>query len=287
MGEFLRHFFLTNLQDIASLRFMQHALLAGVMVGASCSVLSVFIVLKRMAFIGQGISHSAFGGLALALLLFQESAYPGAKVYLVTALFCLGMAMMIGYVGRRHRVSEDTAIGIFFVVSMALGVIFIALRRRYTSEVFSYLFGSILAVSPADVKIIAILSAFVVAVVVAFFKEFYFFTFDEEMAQVTGLPVERLRYGLLALLALTIVVAVKVVGVILISAFLIIPGAAALALTASFRAMMAVAVAIGVFSSLVGLMLSNTLDIPSGATIVLTQFVIFMVAQLARLRRAD
>jgi zinc transport system permease protein len=271
---------------IGAYGYMQRALAAGVIVGLVCAVLSVYVVLKRMAFIGQGISHAAFGGVALGLLLFQSATRPDRWISLITAAFCLAVAFAIGITTRRGPISADSAIGIFFAASMALGVLFVALRKRYTAEVFAYLFGSVLSVTQDDVVAIAILAGVVLLAVAAFYKELLFYSFDERMAGVSGLPVGALHYLLLALLALTIVVAVKVVGIVLMSAFLVIPGATARLVTGEFRRMMGLSVVIGVGSAVAGLALSNAWDVPPGATIVLIQFAVFAAGAGLRPRRA-
>ena len=274
------------LESLQTFEFMRNAFLAGLIVGVTCSILSVYVVLKRLAFIGQGISHSAFGGVALALFLFEDSAGADLKVNAVTLVFCLIVAVLIGWASRGKRVSEDSAIGIFFAVSMAAGVIFIALRQRYTGEVFSYLFGNILGVSSSDIVSISVLAALVLAVIIAFFKEIFFFCFDERLATISGLPTRFLHYLLLILLALTIVISIKVVGIILVSAFLVIPGATAKLLSSSFKTMLVISAAVGTASSLIGLYASYHLEVPSGATIVLVQFVILILAMIVRRARA-
>jgi zinc transport system permease protein len=270
---------------VVEYEFMRQALVAGVVVGLVSSVLSVYVVLKRMAFIGAGISHSAFGGVALGLLIFQSAERPDLWISLITAGFCLSVAFAIGATTQRGPISADSAIGIFFASTMALGVLFVGLRKQYTADVFGYLFGSILSVTRDDVIAILVLATLVLLAIGLLFKELLFYSFDESMAQASGLPVPALHHLLLALLALTIVVAVKVVGIVLISAFLVIPGATARLLSGRFRRMMALSVLIGVGSALAGLVISSYWDIPSGATIVLTQFAIFgAVASLRRKR---
>lgn len=268
--------------DLLHMQYLQRALLAGLIVGLTCSVLSTYVVLKKLAFIGQGISHTAFGGVAFGLWLFQATTRPNLYTNIITTFFCLGVALLIGFISRRHKISGDTAIGIFLAVSMALGVIFIALRQTFTAEVFGYLFGNILLVTSVDLMNMIVLGVVVVGTVAAFYKEFFYYAFDEEMAGVSGLPVEFLRYTLLILLALTIVLSVKVVGVILVTAFLIIPGATAQVLSSSFHRMMAIAIALGVGSVCAGFAASYFFSIPTGATIVLTQFFSFLVALAMR-----
>lgn len=258
-----------------SLGFMQRALIAGILVGISCSLLSIYIVLKKMAFIGHGISHAAFGGVALALLL-------GWNINMVALSFSVLTALAIGWVSQRGKVSEDSAIGIFLVTSMALGVLFIALKKTYTPDILGFLFGNILAVSRSDILYILIVGGLVVGSIALFFKELLYFTFDEEMARISGIPVTFLRFLLLILIAITIVVAIKVVGVILVSALLIIPAVTSSQITGNFRKMVALAILVGLLSNFGGLYLSYLLDIPSGATIVLVLFFLFLLSFIYR-----
>lgn len=256
--------------DLLGYAFMQRALIAAVLVGVVCSVIGTYVVLKKMAFIGAGISHSAFGGVALGYLL-------GLSPIGVAIPFSLGTAMAIGWVSRKGKMPEDTAIGIFFASAMALGVVFIGLREGYNVDLFGYLFGSILAVSMSDIWLILGLGLGVIAVVLLLFKEFFFMSFDEEMAAVSGLPTRTLYFVLLGLMALTVIISIKIVGIILVQALLVIPAAAAYQLTRNFVRMMLLAVLFGVGSGVLGLFLSYWLDLASGATIVLTAAVIFFI----------
>ncbi len=266
-------------------RFLQQALIAGLLVGAACSALSTYVVLRRMAFIGQGISHAAFGGVALGLYLFGNSPSADTALSITTAIFCIAVALAIGAITRRREISADSAIGIFFAAAMALGIVLVSLRRQYTADVITYLFGSILAVSPADLVAIAILAAIVGICIIGFYKELLYYTFDERMAAASGLPVAFLHYLLVTLLALTVVVSIKVVGIVLVSAFLVIPGATAKLLASSFRQMMLLSLLIGVACALAGLAISFYARLPSGATIVLTQFAVFAIIATAAGRR--
>ncbi len=258
------------MSDILAYAFMQRALVAAILVGLVCSVIGTYVVLKRLAFAGAGIAHSAFGGVALGYLL-------GLSPIGIAIPFSLGTAMGIGWVSRKGRIPEDTAIGIFFASAMALGVLFIGLKEGYNVDLFGYLFGSILAVSVSDIWLILGLGIGVITVVLLLFKEFFFMSFDEEMAAVSGLPVQALYFILLGLVALTVIISVKLVGIILVEALLVIPAAAAFQLTRSFVRMMLIAVLVGVLSGVLGLLLSYWWDIASGATIVLTATVIFLL----------
>lgn len=257
--------------DIFQYAFMQRALVAAILVGATCSVIGVYVVLKKLAFIGSGIAHSAFGGVALGFLL-------GLNPIAVAAPFSIATAAGIGLVSKKGRVSEDAAIGIFFASTMALGVIFVGLSKGYSIDLFGYLFGSILAVSTFDLWLILVLGLAVVGVVMLLYKEFFFLSFDEELAKVNGLPVQGLYYLLLTLMSVTIVVSIKVVGIILVSALLVIPAAAAFQLTRRFRNMMILSVVLGVVSGVVGLILSYYFNLASGATIVITATIIFFLS---------
>jgi zinc transport system permease protein len=251
--------------------FVQRALLTGALLGVSCAVLAFFVVLRRMAFIGVGISHAALGGVALGVVL-------GIPPVLAAAAFSVGVAWVIGWMGARGRVSEDTAIGVFFPTAMALGVALISLSPAYRQDLMGYLFGNILSVRTADVWVMAVLAGGSLAILTLFFKEFLFLGVDEEAARAAGVPAEPLRYVLLTLLAVTIVASMKLVGSVLVSAFLVIPAATGQAVAASSRGMLGVAVGSALASVVGGLWLSWLWNLPSGASIVLLSAALFFLA---------
>ena len=257
--------------EFLSYEFGQRALMAGLIVGLGCAVLAFFVVLRRMAFVGVGISHAALGGVALGLLL-------GIKPLLAALGFSVAVAWAIGAVGGRGKLSEDTAIGIFFPTAMALGVALMAGTPDYRQNLLGYLFGNILLVQNSDLVFAGILVGASLLMTVLFFKELLFISVDEETARAAGLPAARLRYLLLTLIAVTIVSAIKVVGIILVSAFLVIPAATAQILAPSVRAMMALSVAFALTAVVGGLWLSWVLDLPSGAAIVLLAAALFFAA---------
>jgi ABC-type Mn2+/Zn2+ transport system permease subunit len=264
--------------EILGYAFMQRALLAGTVIGVVCAVIGVYVVLKGMSFIGAGIAHASFGGVALGFLL-------GVNPVLAAVVFCMATGWGIGLTARRTRIREDTAVGIFFASTMAVGILVIGLMQGYTVDLFGYLFGSILAVGRADLEITLALGAVVLALVAVFYKELMFVTFDSEMAAVTGVPAEKIYFLLISLVALTVVISIKVVGTVLVSALLVTPAAAAYQLTEKFGRMMAAAVALGVGSTVGGLLLSYKLDTASGATIVLVSTAIFLAAAALSPRR--
>ena len=257
--------------EFLSYQFGQRALMAGLIVGLGCAVLAFFVVLRRMAFVGVGISHAALGGVALGLLL-------GIEPLLAALVFSVAVAWAIGAVGGRGKLSEDTAIGIFFPTAMALGVALMAGTPDYRQNLLGYLFGNILLVQNSDLVFAGALVGASLLLTVLFFKEMLFISVDEETARAAGLPAARLRYLLLTLIAVTIVSAIKVVGIILVSAFLVIPAATAQILAPSVRAMMALSVAFAMTSVVGGLWLSWILDLPSGAAIVLLAAALFFAA---------
>ncbi|MFP4498755.1 MAG: metal ABC transporter permease [Vulcanimicrobiota bacterium] len=250
--------------------FIRNAMLAGFIIGVLCSVLSVFVVLKKMAFIGQGIAHAAFGGIAFAILLNLDTFY-------TAIVFCILVAIGIGMVSRKGKVSEDSSIGIFLTTSMALGVIFLNMKKEYSQDVFSYLFGNILSVTHEDVIRITVLGAVVLALIIIYYRKLQYFTFDEETARVANVPVDFLYYMLLISLSVVIVMTVQVVGVILVSAFLIIPATVALLIGRRFVQVMIISVIIGITANFTGLVSSYHLRISSGASIVITLFLIFII----------
>jgi ABC-type Mn2+/Zn2+ transport system permease subunit len=261
--------------DLFTLGFLQRALVAGILVSLLCGVLSTFVVLRRMAFIGVGISHSAFGGVALGFLLGVDPLWTGVG-------FAVAIALLIEWAQTRTTVAEDTAIGIFFAASMALGLVFLHLSRAYNVDIFGFLFGNILAIGTRQLWQILAVTVAVLAVILAFFKELVFLSFDEEMAWVSGVPVKPLRYLFLIIMALVLIVTIYLVGIILVSALLVIPGAIAQNVSRQLKGMVWVSGGVAVGAAVGGLVLSYGVDFPSGATIVLVLSLIYLVTTLLR-----
>jgi zinc transport system permease protein len=256
---------------------MQNALLAGLLAAVACGIVGVYVVVKRVVFISGGIAHASFGGIGLGYLL-------GINPVLGAMLFTVASALGIGLVTRRTRLPEDTAIGILWAMGMALGIIFIGLAPGYAPDLFSYLFGNILTVPAFDLILMLILDIVIIIVVLLLYKEFLFLSFDEEFSKVTGVPTERLYLLLLCLVALTVVVLIRVVGIILVIALLTVPAALARQFTHSLKKMMLLAILTGVVFTFSGLWLSYWLDLASGATIILVSgtvlFISFGVSKL-------
>ena len=266
--------FLTVLQ----FPFMRYALIAGLCVSLMSGLLGVFVVQRGMSFLGDGLAHSAFGGVALGLFL-------GISQPLWVALpFSLIVALSIAWVRERTRLSSDTTIGIFFAVSVALGVMFISLKKDYSVDAWHWLFGSILGVGQQEVIMILITTALTLGALIALWGQLAYATFDEELATTDGVRTRLLEYGLLAISAFVIVASVRVVGVILMAAYLVIPAAAARLLSRSLFSMSVISILIGLFATTLGLIASYFLDVPSGSAIVLVQAACFIIAALGARR---
>ncbi len=264
--------------EIFKPEFMQNAFLAGIMLSMVLAVVSFFVVLRRLSFIGVGVAHSAFGGVALGALL-------GISPIFTALCFAVVVANGIGYIGEQGKLSLDTAIGIFFSFSMALGVIFIGLSNQYNTDLFGYLFGNILAITKQDLMIIAVLGGIVLFSIFLFFKELLFLAYDREVAYISGMPVSFLDHFFLTMLALSVVISVKIVGIILVSALLVIPGATAFQITRRYFSMLMVSICVALTSTIGGLIISYYADLASGATMVtLASCIFFIVFLVARLR---
>jgi manganese/iron transport system permease protein len=264
--------------------FFVRALVASALVGVACAVVGAFVVLKGMSFVGDAVSHSAFPGVVLAYLL-------GLPIILGGAVAAIGTALGIGALTRKSGLRADAVIGVLFAGMFALGVALFSSIPNYVGDLFHFLFGDVLGISFADLISLTVLASLLLLIVWMLWKELLFATFDPLGAGAAGLPVRRLDDLLLILIAVTIVVSLQAVGIVLVVAMITTPAATAQLLVKRFGQMIALAAVIGVASSIVGLYVSYALDIASGASIVLTETVAFLVALLftsmrSRLRAA-
>ncbi len=256
---------------------MQKAFFVGILVSFISGLVSVFIVLRRMSFIGAGISHAAFGGVAIGFFI-------GINPIITAIFYAIAVALGIDFVSRKGKVSEDASIGIFFVSSMALGIVLISLSREYNIDLFGYLFGNILAITDNEVLLSVILAAFVVGVITLFLKEIFMTTYNEEIAQVSGVSVRSINILFLIVLSVSIVISIKIVGIILISALLVIPGATAQLFAKNLYAMIVISCSVAVLSTVLGLFISYEFDIAPGGGIVLTATALFFISLLLKKR---
>lgn len=264
--------------------FMQRALIGGTLIAILCSVLGVFLVLRRLSLIGDGLSHVTFGSVAIAILFRLNSLYTTLAIIPIVLACSLGILKLT----QRARIFGDAAIGIVSALGIATGVMLASLAGGFNVDLFSYLFGNILSITTSELILSAILFLVVISGVAAFYNDLFASTFDEELAKSSGIDTERINAVLVLLTALTVVLAMKVVGVMLISALLILPAATALQLAKGFKAAIVSSALFGVGTVIVGITLSFGLNLPTGATIVMINFVGFVVAFSARtlLRRA-
>ena len=253
--------------------FMQRGFLASLMVGVLCAVIGCYVVLRSMAFMGDAMAHAILPGVAIAYLL-KGDLLIGA---LVAAIL---VALGIGFLSRQGTLKEDTAIGILFAGALSLGVALISTIKTYALDLTHILFGNVLGVSVSDLWLTAFLGVIVVATIVLLYKEFLVISFDPMLAATMRLPAEFLRNLMLILLALTIVVSLQTVGVGLVAAMLVTPGATAFLLTRRLPTMMVIAALIGAFSSIAGLYVSFYVNVASGAAVVLIATAIFLLAFL-------
>ncbi|HYF52160.1 MAG TPA: metal ABC transporter permease [Planctomycetota bacterium] len=278
--------------DALSLPMVQRGLVAGSLCGLCCASLSPLVVLRRMAFVGDGIAHAAFGGMGIALFFVAGSRFEDNSVRAITILWCLVLGFAIGKVTRRGesgKLAEDSAIGIAFSVSMALGALLIMLKqqreRTYVQPIDALLFGNIFLLTDVDVVLLGALTVVILAVLAMFFKEIFFYAFDARLAEVSGVDARFIHYLFIMLLVLVVVISSRVVGIVLVSASLIIPGVIALRLCTRLLPAILTASVIGSLSFFFGMYLSHLWRVSPGSAVILLQFVCLLAVKLLLLIR--
>lgn len=264
--------------EFLSYPFFQRALAAGVLTALLCGSLSFFVVLRRLAFVGSGVAHAAFGGVAVATLFGLPPLAGGFAA-------ALAVAGATARASEGSSVSEDSAVGVFTVAAMALGVVALGFVRTNV-DLFGLMFGNILTVAPADLAILGVATATVLVALAAFFRPLLLASVDEEGAEVAGVKTGAMRLLVLVLVGVAVVAALKVVGILLVSALLVLPGAAARTLAARWPALLAGSVGVAFVSVVGGLLLSVAVDVAPGAAIILVGAGLFVAALAAgRARR--
>lgn len=248
--------------------FFRNALVAATMVGALTGLVGVFIVLRRMSYIGHGMSHAVFGGAVVGYV-------AGFNFYLASGLWGFGSALLINQTMRRRQIGADAAIGIVTTASFALGVALISRAKSVTRNFDAALFGNLLGVSTADLWVIAAVLVFTVLVLFFLYKQLLFLTFDSEVAPIYGVPVGWIDALFALVLAATIIASIRIMGVTLIAASLVIPPVTARLLTDRFALMLLLSTAIGALVAAAGMFVSYYLDVASGASIVLLSAAVF------------
>jgi ABC-type Mn2+/Zn2+ transport system permease subunit len=253
--------------------FFRQGLAASLLVGALCGMLGVYIILRRMSYIGHGLSHAVFGGAVVAYV-------ASINFYVGAGLWGFFSALLINFTARRRRIGADAAIGIITTASFAVGVALISKTRSFTRNFEAALFGNILGVTTIDLVVITVVTVGVAAFILLFYKRLLFMTFDPEVAPIYGVNVGVVDSLFALAMAATIVASINVVGVTLIAATLVIPSTTARLLTDSFARMIVLSTLIGASAGAIGMYLSYWLDVSSGATIILLEAAVFLIVFL-------
>ena len=256
-------------------QFLQNALIAGILASIVCGIIGVIIVEKKLVMMSGGIAHTSYGGVGLGYLL-------GFEPIIGAFLFSICAALGIGYIKRKGGVQSDVVIGLFWSLGMSLGILFISLMPGYPPDLSSYLFGNILAVTKSDLYLMAVITAFVLLVIISLYNNWKAYLFDDEFASIIGIKTAFMEYLLLVLVAMTVVALIRVVGIILVLALLTAPAATAGILTNNFKKRMIYSVLLGMFFCISGLFISYEINIASGAVIVILSVVFYFLANIVR-----
>jgi zinc transport system permease protein len=256
--------------DLIGYKFFQNALIGGVIAAAACAAVGLFLILKKEAMIGDGIAHTAFGGIALGLLL---EINPLLTALAVSVLSVFG----ISYMRRKSVAPSDSAIAVMLALGFSFGLIVISVVGGFNIELFSYLFGSILTIDEFDLLVVSLLGVFVLLFLGFFRRELLSLVFDEEDSRVMGIPTNTLSLAFDLLVATTIVLSIKVIGTVLVVALLVLPGLSALQLNLSFRKTILFAVGLSIISTVLGILFSATFDIATSGLIVFVAVLLFLV----------
>ena len=272
-----------GLLELLEYGFFQRALMGGAMAAVACAIVGVFILLRKEAMVGHGIAHVSFGGVAIGVYMVSLGIYVGSEdtFPLVTALLVSVAAMLAITTLRRRGIAEsDAAIAMVSAMGFALGIIIISMADGFSVDLFSFLFGNVLTITWQELALTLVLGTVIVLFVLVFYKELLSITFDESAARLSGLPVRGLGIAFDVLVAFTIVMSIKVVGIILVSALLAIPGITAFQLRLSFRGTMLAAVAFGVMAVVLGIFLSAIYEVATSGLIVVVSLALLGIAAL-------
>jgi zinc transport system permease protein len=261
--------------DFFKYDFILYALAASLLGSITAGIIGTYVVTRRMVFITGGITHASFGGLGLGFFL-------GINPLIGAAVFGVASGVAVEYLSKFHKIREDSVIAMMWSFGMAVGIIFISLAPGYAPNLMSYLFGNILSVSISDIWIMAILMILVLALFVPFFRLIQYLTFDEEFARTSRVPVSLFKYLLAGLVALTAVVYIRVAGIILVLSLLTIPQNTALLFSNNLKKIMLLSIGVGFLGSLLGLIISYIGNIPSGASIIFSLVLLYLLASAGK-----
>ena len=254
--------------EILTFSFMHRALISGVAIAILCSVIGLFLVLRRYSLFGDAIAHSSFGGIALGLL---AGVYPLWTAYGVS----LVSALIITRIKEKFNISGDASVAVLLSSGIAVGLVIIGISGGFTIDIFSFLFGSILLISVNDTILILALTGIILIVVLLLYRQLLYSTFNEEQAKVSGIPVEKINYLIVFMAGLTVVTSIQLVGVLLISALFVIPNVTAIMYGKGFKPTAILSISFSVFSVVTGILVSYVFDISPAGTIVLLSIGLF------------
>lgn len=261
--------------EILQYGFMQRALVSGVAVAITCSVVGLFLVLRRQSLFADALSHMAFGGIAIGLF---ANLYPIWTAFIVSIFAALGITKL----RESTKIPPDSAVAVLLSAGLAVGVILIGLAGGFTLDLYSFLFGSILLVSMQDQEIILVASALILSILYFIYRELVYIAFDEEQAQVSGINVSRLNYIFIVLASIVVITSIRLVGVLLISSLIVIPNITAMVFGKGFKKTAMISVSIGILSVLTGIVISYIMNLAPGGTIVLVSVTVFLAAIITR-----
>ncbi len=271
----IREALLKMVLEILEAGFIQRALVTGVAIAIICSAVGLFLVLRRHSLFGDALSHMAFGGIAVGLF---TNIYPIWTAIIVSVLAALGMTKL----RQSTKVPPDAAVAVLLSSGLALGIVLVSISGGFSVDLFSFLFGSILLVSPDEVYMIIGLSAGIMAILLLLYRKFMYIAFDEEQAKVSGLPVSKLNYLFIVLASITVIASIRLVGILLISSLIVIPNITAMLFGKGFKKTALISAMISVFSVVAGVLISYEANISTGGTIVLVLVMTFLAALVAQ-----
>ena len=265
--------------DLVRYSYLNHAFWACILSGITCGIIGTYVVCRRLVFLSGGITHSSFGGLGIAF-------YLGINPILGAMVFAVLSALGIEWANDRGRIREDSAIGIIWSVGMAVGALFMSLRPGYTSgDLSAYLFGSIVTVTHGDVVALAILTAAIMAGALLWLRPVMYMAFDRDFARSSGIPTRVISYAMAALVAVTIVLSIRIMGIVLLISLLTMPVAIVNALSKSYRTIALCAPLVAVAGNVAGLVASYNFEVPPGAAIIFTLTLTLIIVKLLPLRQ--
>ena len=262
-------------QEIFKQDFMIKALITGVFIAISCSLLGVFLVLKNMSLIGDGLAHVSFAAIAIGLLVSDKPIIISIPIVIVASFLVLLLK-------EKAKIDADATIGLLSSFSIAVGVIIASVAKGFNIDLFSYLFGSILFISPSEMILSGILAIILIVLVLLFYNDLFSITFDENFAKISGIKVRRINYLLSVLISVTIVLGIRIVGTMLISSLIVFPSVSALQISKGFKRTLMFSVLFSMIAVVLGIIFSYILNVPTGALIVFVNAIIFLFTLIIR-----